>query len=70
MSKLSIEDAYHALEVKVTSATTLDHIHKAYRLKALLCHPDRNPNDVDKATAEFQVVQSAYPLLKTEFELI
>ncbi|KZF18887.1 DnaJ-domain-containing protein, partial [Xylona heveae TC161] len=40
-----------------------DEIKKAYRKKALELHPDRNYDDVEKATNLFAEVQSAYEVL-------
>jgi DnaJ family protein A protein 5 len=47
----------------ITRAATDDEIKKAFRKKALLLHPDRNFGDVERATQEFTVIQSAYEVL-------
>ncbi|XP_077246724.1 uncharacterized protein LOC143886565 isoform X1 [Tasmannia lanceolata] len=44
---------------------TLKEIEKAYRTKARICHPDKNPND-PHAKSTFQKLQSSYEILKNE----
>lgn len=52
---------YELLDVESTS-TDLE-LKKAYRKKALQLHPDKNPDDVEAATARFALVRSAYEVL-------
>ncbi|XP_018575950.1 dnaJ homolog subfamily C member 17 [Anoplophora glabripennis] len=49
MDDLNIEDLdlYELLEIDINSTTT--EIKKAYRKKALQCHPDKNPDDPNAA---------------------
>ncbi|KAK9690712.1 hypothetical protein RND81_09G148900 [Saponaria officinalis] len=44
---------------------TLDDIHKAYKRKALLLHPDKNPHDPN-AHSNFTQLNSSYDILKFE----
>lgn len=52
---------YDLLGVERTA--TLDELRKAYRHKALQLHPDRNYGDVERATALFAEVRTAYEVL-------
>lgn len=52
---------YVLLEVQQT-ATSAD-LKKAYRRRALECHPDKNIEDVEGATALFAQIQEAYEVL-------
>ena len=49
----------------VAREATPDEIKKAYRKKALECHPDRNQGD-PKAEAQFKLVSEAYEVLSDE----
>jgi len=48
-----------------TTATTKE-INKAYKLKALQLHPDKNPDNINAAD-EFLKVTAAYDILKGTF---
>jgi DnaJ family protein A protein 5 len=52
----------------VAFPTEEDRIKKAYRKKALELHPDRNPHDVERCTALFAEIQSAYEILSDPSE--
>ena len=52
---------YELLGVERTA--TEDELKKAYRKKALLLHPDKNRDDVERATKTFAEVQAAYEVL-------
>lgn len=54
-------DYYELLEVKTDASDT--ELKKAYRKKALQLHPDKNPHDVEAATARFALVRAAYEVL-------
>jgi len=41
----------------------------AYHAKALEVHPDKHPDEAEKYTAKFKIVQAAHSLLKKEIEL-
>lgn len=58
---LTRESLYELLNV--TSEADAVTLKKAYRLKALELHPDRNIDNVDEATAMFAKVQAAYDIL-------
>lgn len=58
-----MKDYYNTLGIARTA--TAEEIKKAYRKKALECHPDRNPND-PKAEAQFKQVSEAYEVLSDE----
>jgi len=58
-----MKDFYSTLGI--TREATQEEIKKAYRKKALECHPDRNPND-PKAEAQFKQVSEAYEVLSDE----
>lgn len=54
-------DYYELLGV-ATDATDTE-LKKAYRKKALQLHPDKNPGDIEGATAKFAMVRAAYEVL-------
>lgn len=58
-----MKDYYATLGI--TREATPEEIKKAYRKRALECHPDRNPND-PKAEAQFKQVSEAYEVLSDE----
>ncbi|CAH2234045.1 jg25606 [Pararge aegeria aegeria] len=62
MSKKKIEDLdlYGLLDIQITA--TEGEIKKAYRKKALLCHPDKNPDD-PKAAETFHELSNALEIL-------
>ncbi|KAL8572511.1 hypothetical protein ACOMHN_019550 [Nucella lapillus] len=53
---------YEVLGVERTANN--DDLKKAYRKLMLKFHPDKNPGSVDEATAQFQLMQQAYEVLK------
>ncbi|KAK9802717.1 hypothetical protein WJX73_010909 [Symbiochloris irregularis] len=50
----------------VDTSASLEEIKKAYRLKALSCHPDLNPEAGKAAQLQFQALAEAYEVLKDE----
>lgn len=58
-----MKDFYAVLGIDKNASP--EEIKKAYRKKALECHPDRNPND-PKAEANFKKVSEAYEVLSSE----
>ncbi|KAI5813815.1 putative DnaJ like protein subfamily C member 21 [Pyronema omphalodes] len=58
----AVKTCYYEL-LSVERTATADEIKKAYRRKALELHPDRNYNDVERATKLFAEVQTAYEVL-------
>ncbi|KIK80969.1 hypothetical protein PAXRUDRAFT_833203 [Paxillus rubicundulus Ve08.2h10] len=62
----SIPDYYELFGVE--ESATADEIKKAYRRLALIHHPDRNKDDVERATKRFAAIQQAYEVLSDEQE--
>ena len=56
------ETEYYDLLGVTPDATDLD-IKKAYRRAAILNHPDKNPDDIEGASARFQRIGEAYQVL-------
>lgn len=52
---------YEVLEVD-SAASDVD-LKKLYRKKALRLHPDKNPDNIEEATREFNLVRAAYEVL-------
>ncbi|ORX97289.1 hypothetical protein BCR34DRAFT_628636 [Clohesyomyces aquaticus] len=63
----AVKTSYYEL-LGVERSATEDEIKKAYRKKALELHPDRNYGDVERATALFAEVQTAYEVLSDRQE--
>ena len=57
-------DYYETLGVSKTS--TQEEIRKAYKKLAVKWHPDKNPEDRDKATEQFRLIAEAYEVLSDE----
>ena len=57
---MRIEEACEALGI--SKGDSLEDAKKAYRVHAIKCHPDKNPDDPD-ATAKFQKIGAAYALI-------
>ena len=57
-----VEDVDLYLLLEVSPEATKEEIKKAYRKKAVKCHPDKNPGN-PKATQEFQALLNAYTIL-------
>ncbi|KAF2278295.1 DnaJ-domain-containing protein [Westerdykella ornata] len=66
-SATDVRTSYYEL-LGVERSATDEEIKKAYRKKALELHPDRNYNDVERATALFAEIQSAYEVLSDPHE--
>jgi DnaJ domain len=52
---------YEILNVSITAST--EEIRKSYKKLALQYHPDRDPSNKEKATAEFKQISEAYEVL-------
>ncbi|KAF2849311.1 DnaJ-domain-containing protein [Plenodomus tracheiphilus IPT5] len=62
-----VKTSYYDL-LGVERTATQDELKKAYRKKALELHPDRNYGDVERTTALFAEVRSAYEVLSDDQE--
>ncbi|KAF1839578.1 DnaJ domain-containing protein [Decorospora gaudefroyi] len=62
-----VKTSYYEL-LGVDRTATQDELKKAYRKKALELHPDRNYGDVERTTALFAEVRSAYEVLSDDQE--
>ena len=61
---MSKPDHYKVLNV--ASTATADEIKKSYRKLALSNHPDRNPENKEKAEAKIKEINAAYEVLSDE----
>ena len=52
----------------VATDASADEIKKAYRSKALLLHPDKNPEDIQQSTSKFTLLQKAFEILSDPIE--
>ncbi|EPQ30548.1 uncharacterized protein PFL1_02073 [Pseudozyma flocculosa PF-1] len=59
-------DYYELLQVEQTA--TVDEIRKSYRKLALKHHPDKNPDNVERANKIFHKLQEAYEILSDDQE--
>lgn len=50
----------------VHSNSTEEEIRKAYRKKAIECHPDKNPDNIEEAETDFKALGEAYEVLSDE----
>ncbi|PSN62763.1 DnaJ-domain-containing protein [Corynespora cassiicola Philippines] len=66
-SAADVKTSYYEL-LGVERTASDDEIKKAYRLKALQLHPDRNYGDTERATALFAEIQTAYEVLSDKQE--
>ncbi|KAF2738342.1 DnaJ-domain-containing protein [Polyplosphaeria fusca] len=62
LGAVEVKTSYYEL-LGVERTATEDELKKAYRKKALELHPDRNFGDVERTTALFSDIQSAYEVL-------
>lgn len=53
----------HYQRLKVAIDATDEQIRKAFRQQALKCHPDKNPDSKEEATARFKLLLAAYLVL-------
>jgi len=60
-TEVTERDYYELLQVEPNS--TPAEIRKAYRRQALLCHPDKNPEDTEDAKVKFQKLTHAFQVL-------
>ncbi|CCA71097.1 related to dnaJ-like proteins [Serendipita indica DSM 11827] len=61
-----VPDYYEILGVE--ESATSDEIKRAFRKLALVHHPDKNPGNIEEATAKFATMQQAYEVLIDEQE--
>lgn len=54
---------YYAI-LGIEAAATTEEVRRAYRRRVLACHPDRNPDRVEWATDQIQLVNEAYDVLQ------
>ncbi len=45
---------------------SMDEVRRRYRRLSILVHPDKNPEDRDRAQAAFDAVKKAYEVLEDE----
>jgi len=56
------ESYYNILGIEKNAS--IDKIKKAYKKLVVKWHPDKNPNNIEEATAKFKEIQEAYEVLK------
>eukprot|EP01084_Bolivina_argentea_P146349 256281_1 len=66
MSHTNTQDNEYYNTLGVSRTATKKEIQKAYRKKALKCHPDRHFDNKDKYKKEFQKLSEAYNVLKDD----
>jgi len=54
----------HFLTLDLPESVPPDHIKRHYRRLALICHPDKNPDDVEGARKRFQEITTAYEAIR------
>lgn len=52
--------------LKIDPHTKIDEIKKKYRRMSILVHPDKNPNNSERAQAAFDAVKKAYEMLSDD----
>jgi len=59
----------HFFTLELHDVRFREDIKRHYRRLALACHPDKHPDDVDRATKKFQEIKAAYEILRDKLQL-
>ena len=61
--ELNLRECYELFDLDYTSEITKEELHKKYKEKSLLYHPDRHTNDKEKFEEKFKILNMSYKFI-------